>query len=43
MEGKEQQVTKGDMILNNPYGNHGLLNNGKQNIELLIIQASNKS
>jgi len=43
IEGKEQKVTKGDMILNKPYGKHGLLNNGKQNIELLIIQASNKS
>ena len=42
IEGKEQRVAKGDMILNQPFGNHGLLNDSKQNIELLIIQASNK-
>ena len=42
IEGKEQRVAKGDMILNQPFGNHGLLNDSKQDIELLIIQASNK-
>jgi len=38
--GKEQKVGAGDMILNKPYGCHGLLNNSNKNIELLIIQAS---
>lgn len=42
IEGEEKRVIKGDMILNKPYGNHGLLNDSDQNIELLIIQASNK-
>ena len=42
IEGKEQRVSKGDMILNKPYGTHGLLNNSNQVLELLIIQASLK-
>ena len=42
MDGKEKKVEKGDMILNQPYGKHGLLNDSNQDIELLIIQASNK-
>ncbi len=42
IEGKEKVVRKGDMVLNKPYGSHGLLNNGSENIELLIIQASLK-
>jgi quercetin dioxygenase-like cupin family protein len=43
IEGEEKKVGKGDMVLNKPYGSHGLLNNSNQNIELLIIQASLKS
>ena len=42
IEGKEQRVSKGDMILNKPHGTHGLLNDGNQTLELLIIQASLK-
>jgi quercetin dioxygenase-like cupin family protein len=42
IEGKEKVVRKGDMVLNKPYGSHGLLNNSSENIELLIIQASLK-
>jgi mannose-6-phosphate isomerase-like protein (cupin superfamily) len=42
IEGKEQAVGKGDMILNKPCGTHGLLNNSNENVELLIIQASLK-
>lgn len=33
-------VKKGDMIKNPPYGEHGLVNDSKGNIELLIIQFS---
>jgi len=40
IEGREQQVSTGDMILNKPGGTHGLLNNSASEIELLIIQAS---
>jgi len=43
IEDKEQRVVKGDMIFNKPYGKHGLLNDSNQDIELLIIQASNKA
>ncbi|TLM73006.1 cupin domain-containing protein [Microbulbifer harenosus] len=39
---QEHSVTEGDMVLNRPGGKHGLLNNGTCNMELLIIQASNK-
>ena len=42
IEGIEQRVSKGDMILNKPYGTHGLLNDSNQILELLIIQASFK-
>lgn len=42
IEDEEHTVSEGDMILNRPGGRHGLLNNGDSEIELLIIQASNK-
>ena len=42
IEGEEQRVGKGDMILNKPHGTHGLLNDSEQVLELLIIQASLK-
>lgn len=42
IEGEDQRVSKGDMILNKPYGTHGLLNDSSQELELLIIQASFK-
>ncbi|NQZ90418.1 MAG: cupin domain-containing protein [Colwellia sp.] len=42
IEGEEQRVGKGDMILNKPYGTHGLFNDSNQELELLIIQASLK-
>ena len=32
------KVQKGDMIKNPPYGEHGLVNNSKANIDILIIQ-----
>ncbi|MEW6997428.1 cupin domain-containing protein [Colwelliaceae bacterium BS250] len=42
IEGEEQRVGKGDMILNKPYGTHGLLNDSNQELELLIMQTSLK-
>ena len=42
IDGKQQSVVEGDMILNRPFGEHGLLNNSDKEIVLLIIQASNK-
>jgi len=42
IDGKQQSIGEGDMILNRPFGEHGLLNNSDNEIVLLIIQASNK-
>lgn len=42
IEGKEQHVSAGDMIVNKAFGTHGLVNTSEQDIELLIIQASLK-
>lgn len=36
--GKEVKVKKGDMIKNPPFGEHGLVNDSTENIDLLIIQ-----
>ena len=38
IEGKNVIVKKGDMILNPARGKHGLVNNSKKNIDLLVIQ-----
>lgn len=43
IEGEAKRVGVGDMILNKPEGTHGLLNDSDDDIELLIIQASNKT
>ena len=40
IDGKKFTVKKGDMIKNQPYGEHGLVNDSNANIELLIIQFS---
>lgn len=37
---QEYRVKKGDMIKNPPFGEHGLVNDSNENIELLIIQMS---
>ncbi len=42
VDGQESRVGPGDMIYNRPNGEHGLLNDSADEIELLIIQASNK-
>jgi len=40
LDGKEVVVRKGDMILNPPGGEHGLVNNSSSDIDLLVIQVS---
>ena len=40
LDGKEFSVSKGDMILNPPGGEHGLVNDSDNDIEVLIIQIS---
>ncbi|OCQ21257.1 cupin [Pseudoalteromonas luteoviolacea] len=42
IEGEARKVTSGDMIVNKPFGTHGLVNTSSNEIELLIIQASLK-
>ncbi|WP_133406832.1 cupin domain-containing protein [Parashewanella tropica] len=38
VDGLSKQVVKGDIIKNKPYGEHGLVNDSKEDLELLIIQ-----
>jgi len=40
INGQRSKIKKGDMILNKPEGEHGLVNNSDANIELLVIQVS---
>lgn len=40
IDGKAVAVKKGDMILNPPNGQHGLVNNSDKNIDLMVIQIS---
>jgi mannose-6-phosphate isomerase-like protein (cupin superfamily) len=40
LDGKEVKVSKGDMILNPVEGEHGLVNNSSEDIDLLVIQVS---
>lgn len=42
IEGEEQKVVAGDMVVNKRFGTHGLVNTSNSEIELLIIQASIK-
>ena len=37
---EKRKIEKGDMILNTPEGEHGLVNNSDASIELLVIQVS---
>ncbi|MFT5520433.1 MAG: quercetin dioxygenase-like cupin family protein [Enterobacterales bacterium] len=37
--GEKVKIKKGDMILNEPNGEHGLVNYSEYEIELLIMQA----
>ena len=40
LDGQEVKVSKGDMILNPAEGQHGLVNNSSEDLDLLVIQAS---
>jgi mannose-6-phosphate isomerase-like protein (cupin superfamily) len=40
IENDEVNVGKGDMILNPSGGRHGLINNSRENIDILVIQIS---
>ncbi|RYV01680.1 cupin domain-containing protein [Shewanella sp. OPT22] len=38
LDGVKSKVIKGDIIKNKPYGFHGLINDSRNNLEILIIQ-----
>ena len=40
VDGESFHVKKGDIIKNRPYGEHGLINDSTDDIELLIIEIS---
>jgi len=42
IDGENFRVKKGDIIKNRPYGEHGLVNDSNEDIELLIIEISIK-
>ncbi len=42
IDGASQKVTKGDIIKNRPFGEHGLVNDSDNSLDLLIIQIAVK-
>lgn len=38
INGTSTKISKGDMILNPPYNEHGLVNDSNENIDLLVVQ-----
>ncbi|GIU09989.1 hypothetical protein TUM4261_19160 [Shewanella sp. c952] len=40
LNGKDVSIKKGDMIVNQPFGEHGLVNNSDSVIDILVIQVS---
>lgn len=38
VDGEEKDVFPGDVILNKPYGEHGLRNNCKENLKILVFE-----
>lgn len=40
LNGKDIPIKRGDMILNQPFGEHGLVNNSNNVIDILVIQVS---
>ncbi|MCL1093384.1 cupin domain-containing protein [Shewanella kaireitica] len=40
LNGKDVLIKKGDMIVNQPFGEHGLVNNSDSVIDILVIQVS---
>lgn len=41
-DGKEFPVKTGSVMVNAPYGTHGLINTGKENLEMLVLEVYNK-
>lgn len=38
VDGEKKQVKKGDIIINKPFGSHGLLNNANENLRVLVFE-----
>lgn len=38
VDGESRSVTKGDVIINRPFGSHGLLNNSKEEMKILVFE-----
>ncbi|HEY5561508.1 MAG TPA: cupin domain-containing protein [Clostridiaceae bacterium] len=39
VDGEEKAVSPGDVILNKPYGEHGLKNNSNSDLKILVFEA----
>lgn len=37
---ESQAVTAGDVIVNKPYGSHGIVNDGEQDLKLLVFEVA---
>ncbi|MCP1103008.1 putative cupin superfamily protein [Aequitasia blattaphilus] len=38
LDGKDYEVAKGDVIINQPFGTHGIKNTGDQDLKLLVFE-----
>lgn len=38
VDGEEREIGAGDMILNGPWGTHGLRNDSQEDLEILVIE-----
>lgn len=38
VDGEERQVSAGDVIVNRPFGAHGLTNNGDEDLKVLVFE-----
>jgi mannose-6-phosphate isomerase-like protein (cupin superfamily) len=37
-DGETKEVRAGDVIVNRPFGTHGLVNNGEENLRILVLE-----
>ena len=42
VDGEERQVSSGDIIINKPFGSHGLLNNSNEDLRVLVFEVLRK-
>jgi mannose-6-phosphate isomerase-like protein (cupin superfamily) len=41
VDGESRDVCAGDVIVNKPFGSHGIINNSNQDLKLLVFEAGN--